>query len=182
MSAPDSASTPRRRLFNVSRLEWLVLLAIIAALVALLFPLQQWASSGEIEYPVRVLVFDATTGKPIVGCRVAVIRHKALSGDDPLKDYGDPFPQQNVFENIPAEDQGVTDATGSLTVTRKFSTGASSHHPHTRARLTNVWVVAQAKAYGGVAIPVGYASMPLKELRASPHLLVPIGLVPLGQQ
>ncbi len=51
--------------------ELLLLIAIIAVVVALILPVTKWAASGNIRFPVRVLVFDAVRGRPIANAHVS---------------------------------------------------------------------------------------------------------------
>ena len=154
--------------------EWLAIVAIIVVLVALLIPPVQWASSGDIEFPVRVRVFDAATAEPIAGARVAVIRGPHVASE--LESYRDFFPG-DWFDHLTPEKQGLTGADGSAVVVYTFKTGASNRNPTPRAHLGNAWAVVKSKGYGGTAVPVRHNSIPTSELRRQNELLVLIGLL-----
>jgi hypothetical protein len=166
----------RRFLRKLTVVEWLVVIAIAVVLVVLLIPGAKWASSGDIQFPVRVFVFDASHGTPIENARVGIF-------------YG-LYPQDSKFveenrdwyapkDRIRDSDYGTTSAGGTVVITYKFMTGANYVRPATHAHLHGTWVHVQAEGYGGVVVPVRHDSLATATLREQKELLVPVGLMPL---
>lgn len=158
-------------------IEFLVIVAIITVLAALLIPPVQWASSGDIDVPVRVFVFDADLAIPIEGAVVGIIRCQPWSSDEFLKDYRDRVPT-DVFDAIDESVKGTTSPEGIAVISYRFRTGASHTNPVTWAHTSWYWVAVKAEGYGGAFIPVRHESTPNKKLREDKELRVPVGLMP----
>jgi hypothetical protein len=155
-------------------IELLSVIAVIAVAVAYFTPRTKWASSGEIQVPVRVFVFDARQARPIsnarVGLRHQVVNERELRPDD--RDLAVPF------DELPNADLGTTDAEGVAIIAHGFRTGANYERPAPYAHLWMEWVIVDAPGYGRVATPVRYRSMPTKSLREQGELAMTIGLIP----
>ena len=96
----------QQRVWWLSRVEWLVVFAIIALLVALLTPAVPWGGSGDIDLPIRVKVLDVSEGRPIGKARVAIL-------NGPFPGYSTPdefrgFSPRDVFSHAPPDKQGIT--------------------------------------------------------------------------
>ncbi|MEZ5942120.1 MAG: hypothetical protein R3C18_12070 [Planctomycetaceae bacterium] len=154
--------------------HWLLIIAIVVVLVALLIPQAKWALSGEITIPVTVTVFDAGTNKPIQGARVAIIRGPWAAISSELDD-----PMGRIAGGVEYldEDGVATDTQGLDVIAATFSTGANHEHPVTRAHTNFYWVLVTADGYGGVAVPVRYQSIESHVLRERGDLAVSIGLI-----
>lgn len=167
-----------KKLTALSLVEWLVIAAIIAILAALFVPGSQWASSGDVEVPVQVTVFDATTGKRIPGARVAIMRGlpAAMSND-----FSTRFPDRVVssWRDLNSRESGeTTDALGTALILQRFTTGASHTRPEAHAHVNNCWVLISTDLHGSIAVPLRHESMPIKMLREMEALPVAIGLSP----
>lgn len=173
----DNSVLVRRR--ALTRLEWLVIAAIVALLIALLLPPVQWASSGDIDFPVRVLVFDAESSRPIAGAHVALLRVPSWYEEqsDFLKDFDERFTSEFYFSDE-NPDRGVTDMNGQAVITYKFRTGASHQRPTPHAHTSWVWAAVRAEGYGGAVVQVRQESLPTPQLREQKELRVPISLLP----
>lgn len=172
--------TVRHSLRRPTRVECVVVVAIITVLIALLLPTVQWASSGSIRFPVRVFVFDATRGMPLADAQVAIFRAPFMSNANSLKDYRDRYDVRNVNQ-IPTQDgfgKGVTGTDGTTVIEFDFRTGASHQHPEAQAHLANAWVCVRVKGFGGVVVPVRQDPQPTATMRKQNELFVPIGLTP----
>ncbi|MCA9021479.1 MAG: hypothetical protein KDA74_15125, partial [Planctomycetaceae bacterium] len=67
-------------------IEWLILIAVITVLIALLFPEAQWISSGSLTVPVEITVFDSESGEPIENASVLIVRLYLVNNEDaPLR-------------------------------------------------------------------------------------------------
>jgi len=153
--------------------EWLVILAIVSVLTALIVPETQWASDGRIEFPVRVVVFDAEKAQPISGAEVALTHLSPVTEVDKIPN---PVPR-NFLNDLPEDRRHRTGDDGSVTINYNFNTGASNRSPRPRAHLRWEWVIVRAKGYGTVVIPVRHDSMETKALRELGELIVPVGLM-----
>ncbi len=156
--------------------ELLVLIAGIGVVVALLLPVPQWASSGSIRFPVRVLVFDAVHGKPIANARVGIFGAAPLTDFKSLEEGNDEYdPKVRVRD----ENRGTTDADGAVVIDYEFTTGANYQRPTPNAHLRRAWVHVEAEGYGGIVVPVRYESQPVATLRTRKDLVVSVGLIPV---
>jgi hypothetical protein len=153
----------------------LALVAFLAVLVALILPATKWASSGDIRFPVRVFVFDATRGVPIANARVAIFWAPLLSGVETLQENREFFRSVDL-DQIRDDVGGVTKSDGTVVIDYKFRTGANHERPITYAHLRGTWVRVQVEGYGGVVVPVRYDSLPTATLREQKELVVPVGL------
>jgi hypothetical protein len=161
---------------RLTLLEWVVIATIVLLLIALLIPATQWASSGDIELPVRVLVFDAQLAMPITGARVGILRGPPWIDDEFSVHYRKYF-APGIFDGILKTDQGVTDTNGQVVVNYKFRTGASHKRPIPHAHTSWVWAAVQADGFGGAVVQVRQESVPTSQLREQKELRVPIGLI-----
>lgn len=165
----------RRHLQWPTLVEWLVVIAIVAVMVAMLLSGEQWASSGSIRFPVRVLVFDAAHGTPIANARIGIFRARPLYDSKSLEEERDRYDPKNRIRNT---DYGTTDADGTVVIEHEFTTGANHLRPATHAHLGRAWVHVLAEGYGGVVVPVRHDSQPTATLREQKELVVPVGLMP----
>ena len=169
----------QHRVWWLSRIEWMLVFAIIAVLVALLTPSVQWGGSGDIDLPIRVQVVDVAEGWPISKARVAIV-------NGPFPGYSTPdefrgFFPRDVFSHLPSDKQGITDAEGTVTIRHEFQTEASHKQPEWHAYL-RAWVIVQADAYGTVVVPVSHdVRKPTKQLRQQGELRVDVGLMKIHQ-
>lgn len=158
--------------------EWLLLIAIAAILIALIIPSVEWAADGSMRFPVRVLVFDATSGMPIANAGVTVFRAPPLADWNPLEKNRDRYNPRNL-DRMPASASGTTGADGAVVMDTGFETGASHKRPTSHAKVSWIWVYVHAEGYGAVVVPARHDSQPVAQLKEQKELLVPIGLVPL---
>jgi hypothetical protein len=158
---------------RVTVVEWLVILAIVAVLTALIVPETQWASDGILEFPVRVIVFDAEKAQPISGAEVALTHLSPVTEVDTIPD---PVPK-TLLDELSDEHQHRTGDDGSVTISYNFHTGASNRSPRPKAFLRWEWVIVRAQGYGTVVLPVRHDSMETKTLRELRELIVPVGLI-----
>ena len=160
------------RLQRVTCIEWLILIAIVAVVIAFLLPSPQWASSGERSIPVRVVVFDASRGSLLFHAKVAIVRSPpAEAGIDYRTELRDRLPPAR-FE--------LTDEAGTATVIHPFRTGANHVRPEPYVHLSRNWLIVTAEGFGGIAIPVEPRSRPSAEFRAGEEIFIPIGLLPVN--
>ncbi len=157
-------------------IESLLVIAIILLLTAALLPGLKWASSGEIRFPVRVLVFDAIRGMPIANADVKFFRAPPLTDSKSLEAYRDRFDPKTRNSS---GDRSVTDADGAVVIDFKFTTGANHERPTPHAHVRYAWVHVQAEGFGGVVVPVRQDSMSTASLREQKELLVTVGLIPV---
>ncbi len=168
-----------RRIRSLTLIELLVMIAIIAIVIALVMPETHWAGSGSIEIPVRVLVFDATTLRPIENAHVTLVwaGHPDLNREP--GDYERHFPPAGLD---PAELKPYgterTQSDGVATINTEFSTTVSYKNTTPRALLSRRWVVVSAEGYGTFTTPIRYESMPTATLRSAGKLHVSVGLYP----
>lgn len=149
-------------------------LAIIVALVAILLPTIQWAASGHIQLPVRVLVFDAVRGRPIANAHVGIFR--ALPLDD-LKSLQGRQDEYRPRKHVPGDDCVKTSDDGAAVINYEFATGANHERPTMYVHLTDVWVNVAAEGYGSIVVPVRYESAPRATLQKQKEIVVSIGLI-----
>lgn len=169
-----SGGLVRRRLRWPTVIKAVTIMAITALLVLFLVSNRQWGSSGEIRIPVRIMVFDASQGKPISDAHVAIFHAPPLLDLKALETE----PARYQSESYVLDDgRGITDANGLAVFEYEFQTGASHERPTTHAYLQFAWVHVHADGYGGVVVPVRQESMPTKTLREQKELAVPIGLI-----
>ncbi|MBA4030518.1 MAG: hypothetical protein C0478_06460 [Planctomyces sp.] len=167
-----------------------MLVAAIAALLLAILLLQpvRWASSGDIELPVRVLIFDATTGKSIEGARVWILRAPAVFEDQVPEDLIGwikelelpPQGEQPASVNQhPFIVQGITASEGVATLRHKFTTGASDRSPEGWVHLHRAWVVVKSPKHGGVVLPIRFAPERRPAVKQAGEVLVTVGLFPI---
>jgi hypothetical protein len=167
----------RRHLRRPTLVESLTLIAIVVVLIALVLPPVKWASTGDIQFPVRVFVFDAASGTPISDARVGIFRAPPLLGTQALAEDRDRYHPEK-YVRIPESGPSTTDATGTVVVIHEFRTWGNYERPIMHAHLPWAWVHVQAAGYGGVVIPVRHESLPTAKLREQQEIFVPIGLMP----
>lgn len=154
-------------------LEWLILVAVVAILVAIILPGAKWASSGELNVPVVVTVFDATTIMPISKAVVGIVRAPVV----------EELLSNEYCENVTLgaarlrEFGTITNESGKATIVQTFDTGANHNRPVSHAHTASHWVLATAEGYGTVAIPLRYQSIETKKLMSQGHLPAFVGLV-----
>lgn len=159
-----------------TRAEILTILIVVGALIAVLYPSEQWAASGEIRVPVRVLVFDAVNDQPITGARVGIFHAMALFGPADIEANRRGFSTAARGE-LPAELLGSTGEKGEFVLEYRFRQSSSSNHPTSRVHANRVWVIVRADDYGGVLVPVSAGAVPSETVRNDGEIVVPIGLV-----
>lgn len=158
-------------------IEWLVVAAIIAILVALLTPQTKWASSGSVTIPVDVVVFNAHSATPIEGALVAIVWGPPATGEFELHEFQDHLSRGfSAIEEIGAKTSGA----GIAAIVHEFRTGASHKRPISHAHTRWYWVIVSAEDYGSVAVPLRYESMTSNELSARGRLLAYVGLNRVG--
>lgn len=154
-------------------IEWLVIAAIVAILVAVVVPQPKWASSGSVTIPVDVVVFDARSATPIEGAFVAIVWAPPATGEFELHEYFDRLSSGfSAINKIVAKTNGA----GIATIDREFRTGASHKRPISHAHTSWYWVLVSADDYGSVAVPLRYESITSKELKALGRLPAYVGL------
>jgi hypothetical protein len=164
------------KVLELSLIEWLILVMILAIVIALTLPGPQWASSGTIEMPVRIVVFDAKTTLPISDADVAIFRAPPATGNFDLAEYRDPI--ANTLAAMERDDLGKkTDSNGSATIVFEFRTGASHVHTESRAHTSWYWVIVSADGYGSAVLPLRYETLPTKVLREQEFLPAYVGLI-----
>jgi len=106
-------------------LEWLILAAVVAILIALVLPQTKWAASGEINVPVLITVFDAQTITPIPEAVVGIVR-APVSAELLDLEYC-----ENVSSGIARlqEFGSTTNEAGQVTIEQRINTGASHKRP-----------------------------------------------------
>ena len=157
-------------------IELLVLIAIIAVVVALILPATKWAASGNIRFPVRVLVFDAVGGRPIANAHVGIFRAAPLYDLKSLEERPDDYSPRNRVRD---DDSGATSADGAVVINYEFTTGANYERPTMSAHLRWAWVNVKAEGSGNIVVPVRYESQPTATLRTQREILVSVGLIPI---
>ena len=158
-----------------SRVEWLIVIAILVILLALVVPSAKWASSGTIEIPVHVVVFDASDATPIANALVAIVRAPPGSGEYSLDEYRDRLsPDLLVMRD--GIDHHETGTDGAATIECRFPTGASHLHPEARAHIHWYWVMVSAEGFGAVVTPLRYNSRTTMSLREQSEIPFVVGL------
>jgi hypothetical protein len=171
------------RIVPKTLIEWLVVAAIAAVLIALLVPPVQWAD-GSIKVPVKVVVFNPETGQPVQDARVAIVRGLPASEEFSLADHRERL--SGLRELLVAGDLGTlngsvgagTGRDGTVTLDVEFRTGASHRNPVPRAHTRWYWVLVSADRCGTVAVPLRYESLTTKQLREQQTLSAYVGLLP----
>ena len=169
-----------KRWWNLTRVEILVVIAIIAVLIALLLPEAQWVADGTREFPVRIFVFDAERGEPVPGAEVAVISRgvfKVYSVERAPQAAQELVPLQDHLDLVPASQKGHTDEQGIASLIVEVRTSSSNKHPQPRAYPGHNWVVVSAPGFGGVVFPLSQEPVLTSELRERGGFLVPIGIM-----
>lgn len=166
----------KRHLAEITGLEWIVIVSIIAVLVALLYPQTQWASSGSIRLPVRVIVVDAEHGTPISGANVMVSRGPWAKNPKALDELGDRFASGPIGD-LPQKYFATTDEKGVAVIEHEFSTGASHRRPVSHTHLDFNWVKVEADGYRAAVVPVRDESQPTALLRKQGEVLVKVELI-----
>jgi hypothetical protein len=126
----------KRRLAEITGLEWIVIVAIVAVLIALLYPQTQWVSDGSIRLPVRVIVFASEHGTPISGAKVMVSRGPWAKDPKALDELRDRFASEPIGD-LPQKYFATTDEKGVAVIEHEFLTGASHRRPVTMPTLTS---------------------------------------------
>jgi hypothetical protein len=167
----------KERLRRLTLIEWLVIIMIITVLAAILIPPVKWASSGRMQIPVRVFVFDAQAARPIARAQVTLFRAPPLTDAKLLSEFPERYdPDQS--ERLYGVFEGVTGADGMAVIENEFRTGANHEHPITRSHVSWVWVAVKAKGYSSIVVPLRYEDVPTAELRKQGELSVTVGLLP----
>jgi len=92
-------------------LEWLIIAVVVAILILVLLPGREWASSGTINVPVHVVVFDGKTARPVSGAMAAIIWAPPATGDFALVKYQEPF--SAAWKSLaPFRDRALVNHTG----------------------------------------------------------------------
>lgn len=158
-----------------SRTQRLINIAIVCCLasivVALLLPETQWASTGQINATIQVIVTDVKTQTFVENASVEIIKTSWLSEDYDAKSVASTMqtPQTNQAQTH------KTDENGQVLLTQTFSTGASHRNPLSRADTSRYSALVSHQSYGCVAIPLRYSPTPTEQLKQSP-LRVVVGL------
>lgn len=174
MTAPSRIVS---RLRSLTLIQCLAVAAVVTAIAALVSPATEWASSGSIRIPVRVVIFDAAKGDPIAGAAVAVFRALPAEGQ---ADIPEPM-SEDFMTSRNLRGRAVTGHDGTAVVDIEFRTGASRESPTPKAHLRWEWVVASAEDYGTTMVPVRYEPVPTKTLRDQKQLLAVVGLTRIHQ-
>jgi Flp pilus assembly pilin Flp len=170
----------KRRLAGFTGLEWIVIVAIIAVLIALLYPQTQWVSDGSIRLPVRVIVIDAEQGTPISGAKVLVSRGPWAKDPKALDELRDRF-ASGFIDDLPQKYFATTDEKGVAVIEHEFFTSASDRRPVSHAHLDYNWVRVEAEGYRAAFVPVRDESQPTALLRKQGEVLVQIEMIEIGR-
>jgi len=164
---------------KLTKLEWVVVALIVVVLVALLNSQAQWAGSGSRVMPVLVDVFDAASGKPIIGAKVTVMPGSSAYAGFEFRHQFWPEIHESTDDRI---QHGVTNETGQVRLEHEFPT--SSGPSGVWVSLRRGWVCVTAHDYGAVVVPVRYDSARRETVvkdGKSQDVFVTIGLFPLTQ-
>ncbi len=176
-----ASESPVKRWWNLTRVEILVIIAILVVLTALIvLPKTQWVADGTREFPVQVFVFDAERGEPIPGAEVAVISRgvfKVYSVERAQEAAKELATLQDHLDLVPATQKGHTDEQGIASLIVEVRTSSSHRHTQPRAYPGHNWVVVSAPGFGGVVIPLSQEPVLTSELRERGGFLVPIGIM-----
>ena len=164
----------KRGLRRPTLIGWLAIAAIVTVTIALFLPAQQWVADGSLKVPVRVIVFDAIDGIPIVGARVVIFHAPPWMGWDSMKESRDRY---NPTKRYRSSETGETDDEGTAVIHYEFRTSSSNSNPTPKAHLRWAWVHVDADGYGEVVVPVRHESAPTKDLKTQGEIAVPIGLI-----
>lgn len=171
----NSEHLDTRRTWRPKLSEWLAIFAIVAVLIALLLPQVKWVADGDLNLPVKILVFDAVTAKPIADAKVVLFRASPWGDDKFLNEFGEGFTRDLIEDSN--QSQAVTDANGEAEIPFRFSTGASHRRPISHAHTSFVWAAVRADGYGGSVVQLRPESVPTQQLRQQKELRVAIGLM-----
>lgn len=154
-------------------IQWLVVAAVAAIMVAMFVPGTKWASSGAVTIPVDVLVFDPQAAAPIEGALVAIVWAPPATGEFEVAKY-----QSDLSEGFSAIEEigSRTNREGVATIPHEFRTGANHERPASYAHTRWYWLLVAAEGYGSVAVPLRYESMVTKELKTQGRLPAYVGL------
>ncbi len=167
----------RLKLKKPTVMEWLICIVMIAIVIALVVPAQQWAGNGTLRIPVHVLVFDFSTGEAIEGARVSIVRASPPTSADVIRQYPQRF--SAASENASqTESTNITGEDGTVVIDHEFRTGASHRSPDFRAHLQGEWVVVAAPGYPSVTVQVRPEPQLTRELRKQGKIDMTIGLKP----
>ena len=163
-----------------TRLEWAVVALIVVVLAALLYPSVQSWGSGQRTVPVLVHVFDAATGKPIIGARVTIIKTLCPAEDAEESEYRFPVEFHDSDDDVGLK-HGTTDASGRARIEFTFNTDSFQRGLEKRVLWTftcSARVYVTGEGYGGVVVPARHE--PTRRVGAIKDLTiyVPVGLFP----
>jgi hypothetical protein len=179
--APIAPTPPMKRWWNLTRVEILVITAIVVVLLAILiFPGAQWVADGTREFPVQVFVFDVERGEPVPGAEVAVISRgvfRVYSVERAPQAANELVPLQDLLDLVPASQKGHTDEQGIASLVVEVRTQSSHRHPQPRAYPGHCWVVVSAPGFRGVVFPLSQEPVLTAELRERGGFLMPIGIM-----
>ena len=170
-----------RRLVSRTKLEWAVIVVTVVILIALLASEPHYVWDGDRVLPVLVEVYDATTGKPIAGTRVTILKARYLTaGDAESRSVVDLDVHVWTYGGV---EHGMTDTGGRVRLQHKF--GASgAYDGRTKSSyvfLSTARVCVNADDYGGVVVPVRHEDGRIKDFLEDGQwkdVYVPIGLFP----
>ncbi|WP_437201023.1 hypothetical protein [Planctomicrobium sp. SH664] len=151
--------------------EWLLVIAILSVVAAILVPPVKWGASGSITIPVRVIVFDAREGRPLEKATVSLLRY---SPDFKKGEYP-PLPS-SLFEELRSTGEFRTDSAGSVTISQTWRTEANHNSPDPFVILVNQWVVVSAEGYAPVVTTLRHDTARTEALQRRGEILVGIGL------
>ncbi|QDU94962.1 hypothetical protein [Lignipirellula cremea] len=163
-----------RNFRNMSRIEVLVLAGIVAVLVMLLWSEPQWASSGEREVPIRIVLSDAATEQPIAGAQVGVYL--------PFTPERPPAFSTALWNQILPQHLATTNQAGNALVAMTFRTGASHRQPVPHVHLNGAFVAVEALGFAPCVVPLGYPALPVARVNELQELVVPVRLSRLAPQ
>lgn len=171
MESPESPC--RDRWYKTpTKLEWFVIAILVVGLAVLLFAPRQWASSGRMLVPVRVVVFDAATHKPIQGASVRIVRCQAsleeVAGNGPQKVSASDFSEPT--------DLRLTDADGAAVVPVEFTTGASHKNPQSKLHTDFYWISVSTNGFGKALLPIRHEPINRKWMSEQTFLPVYVGM------
>lgn len=159
-------------------IDWIVLVVICAVILALIIPKTKWASSGSLQVPVKIMVFDLSTGSPIPHAQVTLFRAPPVHGLQAFLEDHDRYRPAHYKGFVHELQRGETDLQGSATIGYEFRTGANYENPAPRAHTNWVWVEVRAAGYGVVVVPIRHESLATSGIKERGELAVPIGLEP----
>jgi len=155
-----------RRFVNAKFLAGLAVMAFVAAMILPAMQPAEWAASGHLQIPVRVLVFDAATQRPISDAELKMFHASTTSDNSKIPD-------------VPHSDRvsyATTGPDGTALINYEFRTSASDKSPEMKAQLTSEWMSVSSEGYSSVLVPIGDDWRPTKRLRESGELKIHVGL------